>query len=822
MSFIDCILTNKALAPKQGERLVAEYNELFERYKGTMGDVLAAQAAAKKYVEIQEKILAKKNENAVRDVLAWQDITRNIDREAGRIDYEKSKAGRGRFLWGKSSVAMAVRGFLEKTYVRQQSLERRATLAIAEQIEKYRSKTAGLRQDAEGFKNVVRAMLGEKTGNTEANNDGAAIRGVFDMLHRMYEQAGGILGKLDNYFPQSHNPVKVGGAGFEQWRDFILPLLDREKMIDPLTGIPMRDDRLQAALFESYEGIKSNGLNEIARRAEEGLQTFGRGGGVALRHSSSRFLHFKDADSYLRYNQQFGYGDNGLFDAMMGHIGTMTRDIAIMQDMGPNPAAQMERLKLKTTADNAAPQAIKTIQGMYDVLAGRTSYNGELPLWYRAVVATQDVLRSALLGGAPVSAMSDSFYGAWTAKMNGIPATKVMGEYFKIMNPANSADRRIAKRIGFIASAATGHSLQQARFADDLGSRGLAGWLSSFTNRASGLAIMTDAIRQSSVLGTQGFMAEARAMRMGWNKLPQEMRDAFARWDMGEAEYKDIVSTTPHADPETGAEFIRPEDVAIEGHSDTARKYEMWLVDMAQTASNEPRLLTRAISTGAILGDARPGTALRATASSIAMFKSFAITVVLNHMLPSLRHAATANGIDRLARIAPVLIGTTILGAAAIQARQVLYGKTTRDMSDRKFWMAAAAQGGGFGIFGDYLFNDYSRFNQSFLTTFAGPMFGLVNDAARVFKGNFDRALDENDESRFFSDLYQFAERNIPAAKLWYTRLLLERLVLDQAERMIDPNFDTRMRRIEGKMQKEYGQQFWWSPGRTTPEALVQ
>ena len=82
----------------------------------------------------------------------------------------------------------------------------------------------------------------------------------------------------------------------------------------------------------------------------------------------------------------------------------------------------------------------------------------------------------------------------------------------------------------------------------------------------------------------------------------------------------------------------------------------------------------------------------------------------------------------------------------------------------------------------------------------------------KVFKGNFDKALDEGTETKFFADAYQMAERNIPMVKLWYTRLFLERFILDHAERAIDPNFDARMRRIENKAKTEKGQEFWWKP----------
>jgi hypothetical protein len=327
---------------------------------------------------------------------------------------------------------------------------------------------------------------------------------------------------------------------------------------------------------------------------------------------------------------------------------------------------------------------------------------------------------------------------------------------------------------------------------------------------------MTDAVRQSIVLSTQGFFAEAKALGLAFANLHPNMKEALGRWNMNELDYNIIRDSSVHVE-EGGADFIRPEDVALRS-LETARKYEMWLVDMAQTASNEPRLLTRAIATGAVFGEARQGTLLRATSSSVMMFKSFGITVIMNHLLPALRHAATAQGTDRLNQLLPMLIGTTVLGGVAIQAKDVLYGRTPRDMANGDFWKMAMLQGGGFGIFGDYLLSDSSRFNQNFQTTLMGPVAGFVNDGFRVFAGNFDRALDEGQETKFLADFSQFSSRYIPGIKLWYTRLLLERMLTDQVQRMADPLYDTRMNRIESKMMREKQQEFWWAPGEALPK----
>lgn len=814
MSFIDCIMKNDRLKDAQKEQLVAEYEKLVAGLTDKYGRN-APLIGAQKYVSIKAAEITKKTDNTLRDALAWRSIDAKVSAAAKDYAANRQQAGLFGVLWGKSSVAAASRSFLESTYTRQQALERRITLALAQEIEAFRSKNAGLSQDAQGFKRVVEHLLGKQNDDAASKAMADAIRQQFDNMHKMYAQAGGIIGKLENYFPQKHNPVAVARMTFNEWRDFITPLLDRSRIVDEKTGITLNDGEFYDAMQSIYEGIRTNGLDEVAEKAKEGVTRFGKGS-VATKRNLSRFLHFKDADSFMLYNAKLGYGEAGLFDAMMGHISAMTRDIAVLQEMGPKPEATIARLKMKTQADGAAPQATQTLQGMYDTLAGRNGYSGELPTWYKTISNVQHWLRASLLGGAPVSALSDTFYSGFTARMNGLPVARVMGEYAKLLNPASDVDRRIARRIAFVAGAANGHSIAQARFADDLGGSGSLAWLSNFTNRASGLASMTDAVRQSIVLSTQGFFAEAKAGKLAFADLDNNMKAALKRWGMDEKDYQIILQAKEHVE-EGGADFIRPEDVALVSPA-TANKYELWLTDMAQQASNEPRLLTRAIATGAVLGEARQGTALRATASSVMMFKSFGITVVMNHLLPAMRHAATAQGADRISRLLPILIGTTVMGGIAIQAKDVLYGKTPRDVANMDFWKMAMMQGGGFGIFGDYLLSDTSRFNQNFQTTLMGPVAGFVNDGFRVFAGNFDRALQEGEESKFLADFSQFSSRYIPGIKLWYTRLLLERALTDQVQRMADPLYDTRMNRIESKMMREKQQEFWWAPGEPLPQ----
>ena len=829
MSFTKCINAHAMkgfLTEKQAKDLNAEYEKLYRRYEKSMGDGAAAHAAAEHFVKIQQSIIQKKMENDINHALALTTVKQELKNTAANIAVEKAAAKniagipflKTKWLHG-NPYTRAVRDKLEKVYDRQQSLNREAMIQIGDAVEKFRSKAGGFKQDVENFTDVVREAMGQSTGNDAARAYGQSIRDVFDRLREEYEAAGGVMGKIENYFPAHHEPELVGRVKFDEWRDFLMPLLDRERMVDLNTGFAMDDIRLNKAMKDAYESIKTNGLVDVQERADEGLQTFGsRGGEVNMRRTQSRFFHFKDADAFLEYNAKFGKGDAGLFDTMLGHISTMTRDIAIMQQLGPKPTAVMRNIELELQGQGTTVPAIQAINGMYDVLSGKNGYGGQLGTMYKFMMGWLNIKRSAYLGSAPISALSDTFFISLASKMNGVPAVRVMEQYMKLLNPLDSTDREVARTLFYVASAAQGNSLQGARFADDVGRGGVTSWLAGVTNRVSGLAAMTDAGRQAPMMIQAAMMARYASAKTAWESLEPGIQSAAQRHGIGKAEWELIMQSTPTTHPDMeGSAWLMPENVVAQG-SDAAReagrKYGDWMVALGNEAVNEPKLLTRAITTGAVLGQAKQGSLLRLMAANVFFAKSFPITIILNHLLPAMRSASHGRG----GHLAAVAGGSFVMGALAIQVRQIVQGKEPRkDMDTAGFWLAAGLQGGGAGLFGDFLFQDYNRFGQSIGGTLAGPIVGTAQSLLKA--GDLYGLAEGNWSAReFASDVFKVGTREIPGINLWYSRLVVERMMLDQVEKMIDPKYDARMRRLERKNKKEHGQNYWWRPGKTLPE----
>src|SRR6185369_14204204 len=88
--------------------------------------------------------------------------------------------------------------------------------------------------------------------------------------------------------------------------------------------------------------------------------------------SESRQIHFKDAESYLSYLGKYGGGS--MYDAMLGHIGGLSRDIALVERYGPNPSNQMRlQFDLAAQADNGLKRSFGLRPESYwDLISGKT------------------------------------------------------------------------------------------------------------------------------------------------------------------------------------------------------------------------------------------------------------------------------------------------------------------------------------------------------------------------------------------------------------------------------------------------------------------
>ncbi len=144
-----------------------------------------------------------------------------------------------------------------------------------------------------------------------------------------------------------------------------------------------------------------------------------------------------------------------------------------------------------------------------------------------------------------------------------------------------------------------------------------------------------------------------------------------------------------------------------------------------------------------------------------------------------------------------LIAGTAVTGALAMTMKDMLRGYGPRDWSKPKTWLAALQQGGGAGIYGDFLFAQASRFGNTPLETMAGPG---VSTAANVV----DLFMKARDGDGKAGRALNVALQNTPFINLWYARPALDLLILNSMREAVSPGFMQRQRR---QRFQDFGQQ---------------
>ena len=212
-----------------------------------------------------------------------------------------------------------------------------------------------------------------------------------------------------------------------------------------------------------------------------------------------------------------------------------------------------------------------------------------------------------------------------------------------------------------------------------------------------------------------------------------------------------------------------------------AEKLMGGILDERAFAVLEPDERIRAVTTAGT----RRGTLVGEIVRSGFQFKSFAITMIATHMMRVFAQGPIESRISR----GTAFLGTHIMaGAMAIQAKQIIAGKDPRDMGDRTFWLSALAQGGGLGLYGDLVNSAFSRTGRSFTGDLAGPVLGMVDDGARLLNKGYRAAL-EGEPSTLGSEMARRLRQNTPGSSLWFARLGIDRLLWDQIQMAIDPDW---------------------------------
>jgi hypothetical protein len=812
MAFRDCV----EAAVKAGKITRDQAEDLYSRQGDATEQFLldaqhSPESAARMGVELSLE-RAKQRVRLQKYQAALQAI-RNAD-NAGKVLNYQGGATRGvRTILTRDSRGRATWNNIE---VQARSILGQAHATMAKGLSELRTRWLGFSRDKVMLKNAVRELFAETTGDARAGAFARAFGTAAENLRLRFNRAGGAIPRLKDWgMPQSHDSVLVGRATEGEWVDFTLGHLDPERMTDVTTGQPFTLPALRATLQQVYQTIKTNGVADMVPGAG------GAGKKLANRRQEARFLVFKDADSWLAYQERFG--SPNLFGTMMDHLHAMSKDVALLEGLGPNPQGGFRYLMDLARKAEDRPLARQANEAVFRLVNGTSDANRS-PFVANLFGAIRNWNVASKLGAASLSAISDMGFIRQTARWNGMSFARVFRRYLAQLNPANEGDRILATRMGITALSWSEAYSNIGRFSDVGG--GGAGFVgraadvgakfAEATLRASGLNAMTDAGKRAFALEWGANLAEAFGHEE-LERVPGLFGDSLRR-RISQEDWK-LLRTTRTVDHD-GAKFFAVDELMDRVDLPTSQKQK--LAGLVQGILNEellyavpePDALARVITTGG--GQAR-GTIAGEVSRNILQFKSFPIAVLSLHAQRAITAAQNRGTWAGVNYAAQAIIATTTLGFVAMQAKQIAKGKDPRDFDDPAAWAAAFVQGGGLGIYGDFLFADANRFGQGPVSTMLGPTAGLLDDVTKLTLGNIQELV-KGEDTHLASDVVGFGSRYMPGGNLWYSRLVLEREVFDQLALAADPiGARKRFQRAE-KRARDESSGFWWRPGQQAPD----
>lgn len=638
-------------------------------------------------------------------------------------------------------------------------------------------------------------------------------------------KAGAWIGKLPGYVVrQSHDMWEIRRAGFEAWKAEVLPKLDLGRMAVDIDNI---DDYLR----EVYTGLATGLHLKTSPDAKAGA--FKGPANLAKRVSQERVLHFKDADAWHDYNQRFGAGN--LREALFNGLSRSADSTGLMRVLGTNPGANFDQLVdeiasgLRRDPEKLAKFAneVGTPQSPGAVRNRLLQVDGSLRIPVNQMIARASssfraIETMAKLGGSVISSVSDIPVYASEMRFQGrgflSSMAEAIGGLFK--GRAKGEQREILSSLGVAFDSMIGDITRWGAHDDSFPGR-----LSRMTQTFFKLNLQqwwTDSLLGSAALS----MSHDLGQQLGkaWVDLRPDLRRVLELYRIEAADWRALNSVTARK-ADDGRSYLTPElalqirDDVVPGtfkrkNADRARdayreelaaKLRTFYTDRTRTAVLHPDAETLAI----MRQGTRSGTVSGEAARFIGQFKSFSISYlqkiigreVYGRGSDSLRQALK-NGHGEMQGLATVILWSTVFGYGAMSVKDLLKGRNPRDPKDHKTWMAALTQGGGLGIYGDFLFGESNRFGGGLWSTALGPAASTVNDVYDLYQ-----RVKAGDDAG--ARAFQVALSNTPFVNLFYTRTALDYLLLYRIQEALNPGY---VRRLEQRVKRENGQEFWLPP----------
>lgn len=659
------------------------------------------------------------------------------------------------------------------------------------------------------------------TGDKNARKIATSVQKMQKALLRRKNRAGAFIGELENYaVRQNHDSALLRRAGYEQWKADIYPKLNMQKTFKDLQPGQTEDDFLRAAYDGLVTGIHLKGTGENVVKTSANL---------AKRLSQSRTLHFRNGADAYAYSQL--YSRMRFSEQLLSSLSSDSQSLSLMENLGTNPKNMLDRIveeqKEKYRGDPSIVDDLnkKRVNNQFKELDGSmrgfgsgSPVLGNLDLGSIAS-GFRMIKNMAALGSATISSFGDIATKATFINQN--TERGLFGSYAIALNDVfNQFGKKDQKQLSYILGVGFENWIGDVHSRHGANDSGV-GKLS----KAHQLFFKLNGMRwwnntQKSGLTRMLSADLAIYKNRKFNGIPKETKRLLGLYGIGESEWSLIrkVETkaadgrdyiTPNAIDDLSNDLIDPIVSAKEGNlniTDTMRlkykdelktKLSAYFIDSADSAIPTPGARERAIMNQ---GHER-GTVMGEALRLFAQFKSFPITILTKGM-------GRARETGGAVAMAQMFIGMTVLGYAAMSVKDILRGKEPLNVFNPDSWknynvlVSSMLQGGGLGIYGDFLFGRANDYGGSFTTTLLGP-------AAQTADDLYDLTFETLEKGFDFGDVLKNVYRNTPFINLFWTKASFDYLIYYGWMEKMQPGF---LRRMEKRAKRDGNQEYFLPP----------
>ena len=665
---------------------------------------------------------------------------------------------------------------------------------------------------------IMREMLGEPTGVKGAKDIARILKQSQNSWRLRLNDLGANIGELDDWITRTtHNTEKMAAASKNSrliddnrlaWVEYIQTRLNLKRTFSDVND-PVEISKILSSIYDSLmtgDHLKHGGTNSIYGTKN-----------VTNRLNSSRVLHFKDLQARQEYNIKFG--EPSLQTSVFNVLTSSAKNIVMMQELGTNPQDTFNKILalLKKKYKSSDYKIVRDLnfenfRGAFAQIDGSANIAGSQTLAKigEVVRSTGDMAR---LGGTVITSAAD--LAPYMASTN-FQGRGLLNGLFEAINGLLGGSDKAAMEALEVVSNSIVVANRGNIYSDGADSFGGLNNLRNKFFKWNGLNGWVASLKSSMALGVSKFygsLGETKFFNL--EKRERNFLTLYGidegKWDMLRSIKTLAVDKKRYLTAE-GAKDI-PDSVINKylGRKLSARELRNFKNDLELTWRNvlndqgthgtpEPDSQIRSITK---MGTIK-GTYMGELNSFVMQYKNFSVSLykkILRREMDS--YGPDESKLIGASMLASTLMLGTIFGYMVLSVKDMLSGRSPRDPKKVSVLMQSFVQGGGGGIYGDFLMSEIqNQYGNGVFETALGP-------TASDIKKFIDMVKTMNEPKKAGKKFLQLVEGHTPFINLYYTKAAYDYLIGYQIKEYLDPGF---FKRMKDRNEENRGQTYYFKP----------